>query len=140
MKVLICGDRKWSNRERFHQVLWWFPITHIVTGGAKGADFMAESYAAVSKIPWQTFEAEWKKYGRAAGPKRNQKMLDEDPDLVIAFHNDIFSSKGTKDMVKRAARAGKDILVATEEKIYWVRVENAPNLVLEEIDIQDVEV
>lgn len=43
----------------------------------------------------------------AAGPRRNQQMLDEGkPLLVLAFHDDIKSSRGTKDMVSRAKRAG----------------------------------
>ena len=33
---------------------------------------------------WE-FKADWKKYGPAAGPIRNQRMLDWGPDLVVAF-------------------------------------------------------
>ena len=44
---------------------------------------------------------------RAAGPIRNQRMLVEGkPDLVIAFHDDLESSRGTKDMIKRSLKAG----------------------------------
>jgi hypothetical protein len=58
-------------------------------------------------IPVLSFPADWARFGRAAGPIRNQRMLDEGkPTLVLAFHNNIVESKGTKDMVKRARKAG----------------------------------
>jgi hypothetical protein len=58
------------------------------------------------------YPAQWHKYGRAAGPIRNQQMLAEGkPDLVLAFHDDIDGSRGTKDMVNRARRAGVKVEV-----------------------------
>lgn len=57
------------------------------------------------KISFVPFPAHWDIHGRAAGPIRNQQMLDEGlPDMVIAFHDDIASSKGTKDMISRAEK------------------------------------
>lgn len=53
----------------------------------------------------ESFPANWSQYGHAAGPIRNQKMLDQNPDLVIAFHFDLEHSKGTKDMINRAKKA-----------------------------------
>lgn len=41
-----------------------------------------------------------------AGPLRNRQMLDEVPDLVLAFHAEMQSSKGTKDCVLEANRRG----------------------------------
>jgi hypothetical protein len=53
------------------------------------------------------FPADWKKHGPSAGPKRNQQMLDEGkPGIVYVFHDDIESSKGSKDMKRRAEKAG----------------------------------
>lgn len=57
-----------------------------------------------------TVEAAWHNYGKAAGPRRNRKMLDEyDPDLVVAFHDDLDASKGTKDMVDYATSQGVQV-------------------------------
>ncbi len=62
------------------------------------------------------FKADWLKEGRAAGPIRNKKMLVEGkPDLVVAFHNDIDASKGTKNMLKQAQKAGIATRLFTEE-------------------------
>ena len=57
------------------------------------------------------FPAQWDKYGKSAGVIRNQQMLDEGkPDTVVYFHDNIERSKGTKDMVSRAKKAGLPVL------------------------------
>lgn len=54
--------------------------------------------------------ADWSKYGKAAGPMRNQKMLDEyKPDLVVALPG----GRGTADMVSRARVAGVEVIEAS---------------------------
>lgn len=63
------------------------------------------------------FPAKWKEFGRAAGPIRNQQMLDEGkPELVLAFHDDLENSKGTKDMVGRAMKADLPVILYTHKK------------------------
>jgi len=58
-------------------------------------------------IDVKEYQAEWAKYGIAAGPIRNKKMLVEGkPDIVLAFHNNITMSKGTKNMIKVANAMG----------------------------------
>ena len=80
--------------------------TTIISGGAQGADTMAAQLAFEYGFRFIEFPANWRKYGKAAGPIRNQQMLDEHPDLVLAFHSDITKSKGTADMIARAKRKG----------------------------------
>lgn len=46
--------------------------------------------------------ADWGRYGKAAGPIRNQEMLESGIDLVIALPG----GRGTADMVRRAEGAG----------------------------------
>ncbi len=120
MRVLVSGSRDWQ--EAF--AIWTFldglearedlagePLI-VIQGGAKGADRVAAEWTWVrsdhSNHP--EFKADWNKHGKAAGPIRNQQMLDEGkPDLVLAF-KDNFNWKldkgGTEDMVKRAKAAG----------------------------------
>ena len=58
------------------------------------------------------YPADWKKYGRAAGPIRNLQMLDNGkPDICYAFHDCIEKSKGTKDMVNRCKANGLTVNV-----------------------------
>jgi hypothetical protein len=117
MRVLICGSRNWPNN---HLGLDFMnknipkETTHIIEGGCSGADIVGQHIALIRDIPYTEYPAEWSKYGRAAGPIRNQQMLDEGkPDLVIAFHDDIEHSKGTKDMVTRARQQGIPVKVIT---------------------------
>ena len=108
MRVLICGDRNWSDEKVIEKVIIELPVTTvIIQGGARGADSIAEKIARQRGMDVLTFRAEWEKYGRSAGPIRNREMLIEGmPDLVIAFHQDLEHSKGTKNMVEQARKAG----------------------------------
>lgn len=109
MKVIVCGGRTYSAQvvERWLDIAaaseLGGEITCVVHGGAAGADFGARLWAEHSCVPSIQYPANWKKHGRAAGPKRNQQMLDEQkPDAVIAFPG----GRGTADMVRRAHVAG----------------------------------
>lgn len=109
MKVLICGSRYYKNYDKILNIVKSlkdnFKNIVIIEGGASGADEFAKKVAIELHIDFKEYKADWKKYGRAAGPKRNQLMLDsENPDLVIAFHENLQSSKGTKDMINRAKK------------------------------------
>ena len=54
--------------------------------------------------------ADWKKHGRAAGPIRNQQMLDEGKaDVVVALWDG--KSRGTLDMIQRATEAGVPVRI-----------------------------
>lgn len=115
MKILVCGSRHWANRETIKAFLDLLPSdTVIINGGARGADTLAKEEALKLGLKVITEYAEWSKYGDEAGPIRNQRMLDKDPDLVAAFHNDIENSRGTRDMIRRARKAGKPVLLIRE--------------------------
>jgi len=106
-RVLVCGDRDWKARSLIHRYLAYMKIDVVIEGECRGADRLGKYVAKELGIIVLPFPAKWAEYGRAAGPKRNQQMLDEGkPTLVLAFHDDIHSSKGTKDMIKRANKAG----------------------------------
>ena len=75
----------------------------VIHGACKGADVLAGQAAHILDIQVEEYPAEWGRYGRAAGPIRNQQMLDEGrPDCLLAFHSDIRKSKGTADKIRRA--------------------------------------
>ena len=124
LRVLVCGGRDYTDWDTFRDemekiALEKFPRTEpdeygnflysvtIISGGARGADTLAEEWAVVNWTGLEIFLADWKKHGRAAGVIRNQKMLDEGhPDLVIAFPG----GTGTSDMIRRAERAGIEVI------------------------------
>lgn len=83
------------------------PITTLVHGAAKGADLLADEWGYHHHISVRSYPANWGQYGRAAGPIRNQEMLDkENPDYVMAFRG----GKGTEDMVTRALKKGIKVI------------------------------
>lgn len=114
MKVLACGDRNWDDLEGIRAVLDFMgPSDTLIHGNARGADSLAHFAASELGCTIETYTADWKKLGKSAGPIRNQQMLDEGkPDVVFAFHDDLASSKGTKDMVLRARKAELRVFLA----------------------------
>jgi hypothetical protein len=105
MRVLVCGGRNYIDWANVHRVLSTLdpPPTLVMSGGARGVDSMALAWAKDRRIATLKFMADWDRYGLSAGPRRNQKMLDDGrPDMVIAFPGSV----GTADMVRRARLAG----------------------------------
>lgn len=103
MIILICGSRDWQDKNLILSTILSLRPTKIIHGACRGADIIAGECAKELGILVDEYPADWAKHGKAAGPKRNQQMLDEGkPDVVVAFHDNIDSSKGTKDMVNLA--------------------------------------
>ncbi len=89
----------------------------IISGHAKGADTLAERYAAEKGIQMQAFPAEWNKYGKAAGPIRNRTMLEyaeEETPVVAAFWDG--KSRGTENMLKLAKAADAECHIFTYKR------------------------
>lgn len=107
MKVIVCEGRDFDDYVFLQGKLDGLGVTSLVEGGAFGADRLARNWAEERGIPVLTYFADWSKYGKAAGPIRNQQMLGEDPDLVVVFPG----GKGTADMVKKAKQKGTEVYV-----------------------------
>lgn len=115
MRVLVCGGRDFDNERWLHIALTELhrsePFECVIEGGARGADTLAREWAEGMAIRVETYEADWMSNERAAGPIRNQRMLDEGrPDLVVAFPG----GRGTADMVRRANKNGIRTIVFAE--------------------------
>lgn len=107
MRVIVCGGREYRDRKRVYGVLDSMDKKHgfttVIHGGARGADQMAGEWAISRGKTVMCMPADWEKYGKAAGHKRNQRMIDVcAPDACIAFPG----GAGTADMVARARKAG----------------------------------
>ena len=107
MRVLVCGGRDFSDCGLVFDTLDALAkvevVDCIIEGDGRGADRIAGAWAKRRRIDLRLFAADWKNHGNAAGPIRNQKMLDVGkPNLVIAFPG----GKGTADMTRRARGAG----------------------------------
>jgi len=111
-RVLVCGGRQYDRELALSLVMddLYLPRgSVIIQGGARGADKLAREWAATNGCEVLTFAAEWQRYGAAAGPLRNQRMIDEGrPDYVVAFPG----NRGTDDMMRRARAAGLRVILA----------------------------
>lgn len=78
----------------------------IISGGAKGIDTLAETYADMIGISKQIIKPEYNKYGKAAPLKRNEIIVNVS-DMVIAIWDG--KSRGTKYVIDYAEKIGKPI-------------------------------
>jgi hypothetical protein len=112
MRLLICGARDWDDYRLVKSEIEDFianidQVECIVEGGAKGADYCAKLAAIELDIPYEEFPADWNRLGKRAGPIRNQQMVDEGkPDYLLAFHDKLVESRGTRSMLNAAKKAG----------------------------------
>lgn len=118
LTVLVCGGRNFDDALTLGSWLGGLHkkagIALLIHGGARGADFMAGKFAQWAGIPVKEYPADWDTHGRAAGPIRNQRMLDDGkPDVVVAFDG----GRGTADMIDRAEKAGVRVIRATKVSI-----------------------
>lgn len=117
MRLLVCGGRDFSDRGRVYRALDAVNaagrgVDVIVHGDARGADALARDWAGERKVAQAVFPADWSSHGRAAGPIRNQVMIDVGrPDAVLAFPG----GRGTADMVARCRRHG--VAVISEQEL-----------------------
>lgn len=110
MNVIIAGSRSFDDYRKLEEVCDNIlkdiaadkDIT-IFSGGAKGADNLGERYAQEREYNLKRFPADWKRYGRKAGPIRNCLMAQE-ADMAIIFWDGL--SKGAKSMISIARKEG----------------------------------
>jgi hypothetical protein len=122
LRILLCGSRDWTDRESIKKELVALleklqvapSSAMLIHGDCRGADTLGDSVAeelGIMRCRCPVTQADWNKHGKSAGPKRNQKMLDDyKPNVVIAFHPNenvqgVFGS-GTGDMVRRSLAFG----------------------------------
>lgn len=117
--ILVCGSREWPE-----DALWFVTAKMIdfhvsggvvLTGGARGVDHHAHFEAV--RLQWGThvIKPDWDQHGKRAGFLRNLAMLDEKPDVVLAFH--WARSKGTAHTIREACKRGICVEVFNEESL-----------------------
>ena len=117
-RVIIAGTRTFDNYSLLCEYAD-FKLSRvedsieIVSGGAKGADALGEEYAEERGYYIKRFPADWKAYGKKAGPMRNKAMA-EYADALLAYWDG--QSRGTKNMIEEAEARGLkvDIKIYTE--------------------------
>lgn len=109
--IFVTGGRDYKDRNRINEVMSGYIGSNeehwsIVHGDAAGADALVDSWADHHGVQRFRVPANWKQYGKSAGPKRNQLMVDtfgKEAVVCIAFPTS--TSIGTWDMVGKCKAA-----------------------------------
>lgn len=126
MKVVVTGSREFRSQQRVYDALCAVSaacrIHRLAHGSASGVDEFAKRWARRYNVDCIGYDAEWNKYGRSAGPRRNGHMLRvEDPDVVIAFTG----GSGTQNCVEQAVGMGIPVVRTTGRTAEQVAAEVA---------------
>jgi len=106
VRVIVCGSRGWTDPGPVQEALAALPAeSTVVHGAARGADSIAARIAVDLGLPVEAHPAQWDKWGRSAGPRRNAEMAALGADLCLAFRL-TGPSPGTDDMVRRCRALG----------------------------------
>lgn len=112
MKVIVAGSRDIGERYypwiKEHLDASPYPITTLISGGARGVDSLGERWAREAGVECEVYPANWNLYGRSAGYRRNVEMA-QTADALIAFWTG--KSPGTEHMIKTMEKAKKPVLV-----------------------------
>jgi len=111
MRVIIAGSRTVTEeqvRAALEGCSWIGFVSAVVSGTAKGADEFGETWAHEYGIQVIRYPAEWKKYGKRAGPLRNKVMADNAEGLVAVWDG---TSRGTHSMISLASERGLRISI-----------------------------
>jgi ABC-type sugar transport system substrate-binding protein len=120
VRVIITGSRTWTCRTLAHRVIARMVARHgkvtVLVGDASGVDTAFADAASEAGCKVLLFSADWEKYGKGAGPRRNAEMVAAGADFAIAVHKSLARSRGTKDAVRRCLAAGIPVwLIDTED-------------------------
>ena len=113
-RVIIAGCRDFNDYELLKEKCDYFLQDEkkedvvIISGHASGADALGERYAQERGFQLETFPADWKAHGWAAGPIRNARMSSA-ANALIAFWDG--KSRGTKNMIETAKNHNLKVVV-----------------------------
>lgn len=112
MKVIIAGSRHIDDIELVEFAIKEsrFDITEVVNGGCWGVDMTGVIWAKGVGALVKSFFPDWTRYGKSAGPIRNNQMAEYADALLAIWDGE---SKGTWDMIKRADKHELEIFVLT---------------------------
>lgn len=113
MHVIIAGCRDFNDyslveKEVMNYIGKFLHLVEIISGGASGVDALGERFANEHGLPLKVVPADWKKYGKSAGPLRNEQMARM-AGTLIAFWDG--KSRGTKNMIETAKKLGLKVKI-----------------------------
>ena len=110
MRLIIAGSRTFTNYQCLCQTL--APernrITQVLTGGERGAEQLGYRWAWKHAIRHRLFRADWERFGKSAGVRRNFQMAQAG-DVLLAFWDG--QSPGTRHLITCMQELGKPVVV-----------------------------
>jgi hypothetical protein len=107
-RILCTGSRDWTDAETIRAAIrraaLRCPDAVVVHGAARGADLLAGAAARALGLQEERHPARWDELGKAAGPIRNQEMVDLGADVCLAFIKN--GSRGASYCAALAEQAG----------------------------------
>jgi len=80
--LLVTGGRLYTKSkfvsDTMDAVMSLHELNCVIVGDARGADDLARQYCVMNNVPFVTFIAQWKLYGKGAGHARNVEMCEAD--------------------------------------------------------------
>lgn len=109
LNVAIVGSREYADMEQVVAFVNSLPVgTVVVSGGARGVDSIAEAAAKRRGLETCIFPADWTRYGKAAGIRRNVDIVNK-ADAIVAFWDG--RSRGTEFTIELARAKDKPVHV-----------------------------
>ena len=118
MNIGVVGNRSFDDYELVEKTLSDFirekELTEVViiSGGATGADSLAEKFAIENRYQSKIFYPNWEEYGRAAGPIRN-KLIVENSEIIFVFWNG--AGKGTQSTISIAEKMNVQVIKVVKD-------------------------
>jgi len=115
LKIVVAGCRYYNDyhesANKLDDIITAIPKDEKITfisGKCRGADRIGEEYARKNGYEIEYFSADWKRYGRAAGPIRNKEMV-KSADLIVCFWDE--ESRGTKSLIEICRKLNKKTVI-----------------------------
>ena len=131
--IIVCGGRHFENYALLCKTLaenFGNDIEEIVSGHCQGADMFGEQWAKEHEVSCKIFPAEWKRYGKKAGPMRNKQMVDYidgfSKKAVVAFTSP--NSVGTRNTIALAKRNGIPVI-----EVPYIPLSESQKIVLDQV-------
>ena len=115
MKVIITGSRTFTDYQCLCQVLApdRHRITQVLTGGERGAALLDYRWAWKHAVKHQRFLADWERFGKVAGVRRNHQLVHAGDVLVVFGHT---TSPGTAHLIQCMQQLSKPVVIIGDEE------------------------
>jgi hypothetical protein len=112
MKLIITGARTFTDYQMLCQVLApdRHRITQVLTGGARGTEQLGYRWAWKHVVKHQRFRAEWERFGKPAGVRRNHQLAQAGDVLLVCGDG---QAPGTAHLIQCMQALGKPVVVVS---------------------------